>query len=248
VRLLAFALALVLFPAPPPLTISAAISLTDAMEVLGPMYASGAGSPPVRFNYGASNVLARQIIRGAPVDVFISADAAQMDLAVAAGSIDTATRVNLLSNRLAVVSPRGKGGALSDASALIGATVRRIAIGDPAAVPAGVYARQYLEKRGLWTALQPKLVPIASVRAALGAAENGSVDAAFVYESDAMRAKVDVGFVVTDPDAPHIVYPAALVHSSRSRQTAAKFLEFLCGDEAAAVFTRHRFVPLRCRS
>jgi molybdate transport system substrate-binding protein len=248
VRLLAVALWLVLFPPPPPLTISAAISLTESMEVLGPMYASHAGSPPVRFNFGGSNALARQIIRGAPVDVFISADAAQMDLAAAAGSIDKATRVNLLSNRLALVSAKGKAGALRDASVLIGANVRRIAMGDPTAVPAGVYARQYLEKRGLWTALQPKLVPVASVRAALGAAENGSVDAAFVYDSDTMHAKVDVGFVVTDADAPQIVYPAALVQSSQAKQAAAKFLQFLCSAEAAAVFTRHRFIPLRCRS
>src|SRR5688572_6466316 len=218
------------------------------MEVLSPMYASRGGSPPVRFNYGGSNALARQIIRGAPVDVFISADAAQMDFAAAAGSIDKATRVNLLSNRLALVSPWGKAGALRDASALIGPNVRRIAIGEPTAVPAGVYAKQYLEKRSLWTALEPKLVPVAGVRAALGAAENGSVDAAFVYESDTVRSKVDVGFVVTGADAPQIVYPAALVHSSRSKQTAANFLEFLCGDEAAAVFAQHRFIPLRCRS
>ncbi len=247
-RLLAFALALILVPLPAPLTISAAISLTDAMEELGPMYASAAGSPPVRFNYAGSNALARQIIRGAPVDVFISADAAQMDLAAAAGSIDKATRVNLLSNRLAVVSAQGKGGALRDASALAGAAVRRIAIGDPAAVPAGVYARQYLEKRGLWTALQPKLVPVASVRAALGAAANGSVDAAFVYDSDAMHARVDVRFVVAGADAPDIVYPAALVRASRSKEGAVKFLQFLCGDAAAVVFTRHRFIPLRCPS
>jgi molybdate transport system substrate-binding protein len=253
VRLLVFALGLYFLPglpglpAPPPLTVSAAISLTDAMEVLGPMYA-GRGGASIRFNYGGSNALARQIVRGAPVDVFISADEAQMNVVEAAGAIDDATRVNLLSNRLAVVSRRGNAGALRDGSALASATVRRIAIGDPSAVPAGVYARQYLEKRGLWTALQPKLVPVASVRAALGAAENGTVDAALVYDSDALHAEVDVGFVVTGVDAPHIVYPAAVVRASRLRQDASRFLEFLCGDEAAAVLARHKFVPLRCRS
>jgi molybdate transport system substrate-binding protein len=244
VRLLALLLAAVLLlPPPAPLTVSAAISLTDVMEALAPLYVRGGGAP-VRFNFGPSNALARQIARGAPVDLFVSADESQME--VAAAAIDAGTRVNLLSNRLAIVTGRVTPVRLSSVDALTGSDVRRIAIGDPAAVPAGVYARQYLQTRGLWDTLRPRLVPVSSVRAALAAAENGSVEAAIVYESDTVRSRVDVAFVVSGADAPRILYPAAVVKSSRRRDEAVAFLKFLCGAEAATIFTSFKFVPLGC--
>jgi molybdate transport system substrate-binding protein len=243
--LLLFASALLAAP-PPPLTISAAISLTNALDALGPIYMRGGGGP-VRFNYGASNALARQIVSGAPVDVFISADEVQMNVAAAGGVLIDATRVNLLGNRLAVVTTRVTRVSVKDVNGLTAAGIRRIAIGDPAAVPAGIYARQYLEARGVWQSLQPKLVPMPNVRAAVAAVEHGGAEAAIVYESDATTAKADLAFVVTGADAPRIVYPAAVVKSSRHQAEAARFLTFLCGDEAAGVFVQHKFVPLRCR-
>src|SRR5580765_5554842 len=100
------ALALLQPAAPPPLTVAAAISLTDALEEVARAYAA-AGGGQVRFNFAGSNVLARQIINGAPADVFISADEAQMDVAERAGAIDRATRVPLLGNRLAVITRKG---------------------------------------------------------------------------------------------------------------------------------------------
>lgn len=240
-------LAWTLLAAPPaPLTVSAAISLTNVLDVIGGKYAQR-GGPAVRFNYGASNALGRQIVNGAPVDAFISADEAQMDAVAAAGALLPGTRVNLVGNRLAVITTRARPVTLKDAAGLSAPAVRRIAIGDPAGVPAGVYARQYLEKLGLWQALQPKFVPVANVRAALAAVEHGGADAAIVYESDTTAAKADVAFIVSGADAPRIVYPAAIVKSSRLRDDAARFITFLCGDEAAAVFAQHRFVPLRCR-
>lgn len=223
-----------------PVTVSAAISLTEALEEIAQAYrASGGG--PVRFNFGGSNVLARQIAIGAPVDLFISADEAQMRVAEAAGGIDVSTRVALLANRLAIVVRRG-GPAVREPRDLALPAFRRIAIGDPAAVPAGVYARQYLRDRGLWTALEPKLVPVGNVRAALAAAASGSVDAAFVYETDAAASRaVDTALVLTGPGAPRVVYPAAITASSRRPAAAARFLAFLRGEEAAAIFARHGF-------
>jgi molybdate transport system substrate-binding protein len=247
VRLLAFALGVVLSSAPPaPLTVSAAISLTDAMEVLGPMYTKGAAAA-IRFNYGGSNALARQIVRGAPVDVFISADEAQMDVVGGAGALAPGTRVKLLGNTMVVVRHRrrpwiGGGEALRDSQ------YRRIAIGDPEAVPAGVYAKRLLMQDGLWDILQPKLVPVGSVRAALAAVDNGGADAALVYASDAFSYRGSAIEVLKSwpPNAPGIVYPAAVLRSSRHLAEAARFLTFLCGADAAAVFERHRFNPLRC--
>jgi molybdate transport system substrate-binding protein len=248
VRLSALLVASVLLlPPQPTLTVSAATSLTDVMEALAPIYVRNGGAP-VRFNFGPSNVLARQIARGAPVDLFVSADERQMDVAASAGAIDLSTRVDLLSNRLAVVTSRARPVRIADVEALAGGAVRRIAIGDPAAVPAGVYASQYLRKRGLWDALQPRIVPVSNVRAAIAAVEHGGVEAAIVYESDAGGTNVDVAFVVSGPDAPSILYPAAVVKSSRRRDEAVAFLMFLCGADAARVFTRFKFVPLGCKA
>ena len=224
------------------LTVSAAASLTDALEEIASAYAAQ-GGPSVRFNFAGSNVLARQVASGAPVDLFISADEAQMDVAQRSGAIDEATRVDLLGNRLAVVTAIGT--PLLTPSDLDGPRIHRLAVGDPAAVPAGVYARQYLERIGLWNRLVPALVPVGNVRAALSAVENGSADAAIVYETDAaISRRVNVAFTVTGPDAPRIVYPAAVVKRSPRRAEAVRFLAYLRSEPATATFQRFKFEPL----
>ena len=240
IALLAGALALPQTARPAPVLVSAAISLTDALREIEPAYAA-AGGGPVHFNFAASNVLARQIANGAPADLFISADLTQMDYAERAGAIDAATRRPLLGNRLAVVTPTGRGGITAPRD-LAAPTVRRIAIGDPAAVPAGRYARDYLERAGLWAAVQPRLLPLANVRAALAAAESGGADAAIVYESDAIASRrVRTAFVVPAADGPAIVYPAAVVARTRRRAEALRLLEFLASPPARAIFARHGF-------
>src|SRR6266542_127944 len=227
---------------PAPLTVSAAVSLTDAMESIAREYAS-AGGGPVRFNFAGSNVLARQLANGAPADLFISADEAQMDVAARAGAIDRATRVNLLANRLAVIA-RPDRGEIREIRALLRPDVHRVAIGDPAAVPAGVYARQYLQAVGLWEAIQSRLVPVGNVRAAVAAVENGSADAAIVYETDTAIARTAViAFVVSGAGAPRIVYPAAVVAGSRQREAAVRFLLFLRGPQGVEIFRRYKFSP-----
>jgi molybdate transport system substrate-binding protein len=113
------------------------------------------------------------------------------------------------------------------------------------AVPAGVYARQYLERINEWTRLQPKMVPVANVRAALTAVQNGSADAAFVYATDARIAPaLRVVATITGPQAPRIVYPGAVVRTSRHPQAAAKFLEFLRTPPALAILEKHGFTPV----
>ena len=224
-----------------PITVSAAISLSGALEEIAQAYrASGGGD--VRFNFAASNVLARQIVNGAPADLFISADEVQMDYAQAQGAIDPATRIQLLSNRLVVIAPSGRDVQWRDVRALLAPDVKRVAIGDPAGVPAGVYAKQYLEKVGIWRDLQPKLLPLANVRAALGAVESGGADAGFVYESDAAStSRVRIALTIDGRDAPRIIYPAAITVRSPNPGAAAKFLEYLKSTAAGAIFRRHRF-------
>ena len=227
----------------PTLTVSAAISLSGALEEIGKAYKAQTGVD-LRFNFAASNVLARQIANGAPADIFISADEAQMDYAQAQRAIDPASRVRLLGNRLVVVVPSGRNVKWTDAKALLGADVKRVAIGDPAGVPAGVYAKQYLEKIGIWHSLQPKLLPLANVRAALGAVESGGAEAGFVYESDArVTPRVQVALLIDGPAAPVIVYPAAITVRSKARATASKFLQYLRSPAATAIFARRGFSP-----
>jgi len=247
VILRAFVLAIVsmLTPAPTPeepIVVSAAISLTDALQDIARIYRAQGGGP-VRFNFAASNVLSRQIANGAPADIFISADLVQMNLAEKAGAVPSGSSMSyLLTNRLAVVMPRGAGVALADGKGLLAKRIRRIAIGDPAAVPAGAYAKYYLQHDGLWEALQPKLLPLSNVRAALAAAESGSVDAAIVYESDAAASpRVELAYVVPAGSVPPIVYPAALTTKCRNRTAAQRFLIFLRGPEARKIFERFKF-------
>ena len=238
-------LALAFQATPAPVTVSAAVSLSEALEEIATAYRT-AGGGAISFNVAASNVLARQIVNGAPVDVFVSADDLQMDVVARAGLIAEGSRVEVTGNTLVLVAdPRSTIKTIDD---LGSADVRRIAIGDPAAVPAGVYARRYLEDIGMWARLEPKLVPTTSVRAALTAVENGSATAAFVYATDAKVAPaLRIVATIAGPRAPRIVYPACVVKTTRQPAAAARFLRFLRTPVAAAILARHGFAPPAAR-
>ena len=226
------------------ITVSAAVSLTDALSAIAKEYAS-AGRGSVRFNFGASNILARQIVMGAPVDLFVSADEAQMDVVAREGLLQEGSRVDLLGNQLAVVVPSDRPRTFASIAEIAGPAFRRIAIGDPAAVPAGVYARQYLEKEGLWPSVQPRVVPTGSVRAALAAVESGAADAAIVYRTDARVAlRATVAWVVPTDRGPRIVYPAAVVRASQQAAEATRFRDYLRGPDAARIFERFGFTVI----
>lgn len=220
--------------------VSAAVSLTDVLQQLVPIYQARTGDRVV-LNLGSSNTLARQISFGAGADVFISADDAQMN-AVAA-RIDSASRVALLNNQLAIAVPDDRPRTFTSVRGLLDPAIRRIAIGDPAAVPAGVYAKQYLQMLGIWTELSMKIVPSGSVRLALAAVESGAADAAIVYHTDiATAAHAREALVIPASEGPRIVYPAALVRSGSNPEGARRLLAFLRSPEAAAVFTRAGFL------
>jgi molybdate transport system substrate-binding protein len=226
---------------PVPILVSAAVSLTEALEEVARDFERRTGGAVV-LNFGPSSGLARQALEGARVDVFISADDAQMDRLEQAGRLAVGSRVALLSNQLVVMVLRG-GPIVKTAADLTNERIRRIAIGDPAGVPAGVYARAYLERAGVWSLVSAKVVPLASVRAALAALEAGNADAAIVYRTDARTAAgAQVALEVPIGQAPRIVYPAALVREGPNPEGAARFLEFLRGHDARAVFERHGFV------
>jgi molybdate transport system substrate-binding protein len=220
----------------------AAASLEDALTEIGAGFERATGNR-VLFSFGASSTLARQIRAGAPAQVFVSADQAQMDELERAGLVRPADRVDLLSNRLAVIVPAASTRTLRRAADLAGAG--RIALADPLVVPAGVYARQWLEKLGLWETLRARVIPTLDVRAALAAVVSQAADAGVVYRTDAaISARVRVAFEVPEQEGPRIVYPAALL--ARSAGAAARaFLIGLRSAAARAVCERLGFVVLQ---
>lgn len=227
------------------ITVSAASSLTGVLTELAKRFEAATGER-VRINAAASNTLARQIVEGAPVDLFISADEAQMAVAEKSGRIVTGTRVDLLSNQLVIVVPADTRDAIDNPAGLASARVRRVAMGQPEGVPAGVYGRQWLEKLGLWATVRPKTVPMPTVRAALAAVREGRVDAGIVYASDALTTRnVRIVYRVPVNEGPRIVYPAAVVAGANDA-TARRFLAFLQSPESRRVFEAAGFgLPTR---
>jgi molybdate transport system substrate-binding protein len=219
----------------------AAASLTEAVKEVAAGFEKATGHTVV-FNLGASNDLARQIKAGAPAEVFFSADVAQMDGLVTAGLVRAEDRVDVLSNVLVVVVPTGSGTRVGSASDLV--PLRRLALADPQAVPAGVYARRWLESAGLWAKVADRVVPSLNVRAALSAVESGNVDAGIVYKTDAAVSKrVEIALTVPREEGPPIVYPLAPLAGSKKPGTAA-LVRALTSAAARDVYLRHGFVVL----
>lgn len=225
---------------PPGLVVSVAASMHAALEEIAGLYRAATGVT-VSLNTGSSNTLARQIVEGARAAVFLSADDLQMDVVEKAGRVAAGTRTRLLTNELVVVAPVDRT-APASLAALLEGRVTRLAMGETSSVPAGVYGRRWLEHEGAWSRLQPKVIPFPTVRAVLSAVEAGRVDAGIVYATDARDANVRV--VGRVPAKEHaylnIVQPAAVVAGAAERE-GRRFLQFLQGPEAAAVFRRRGF-------
>jgi len=229
-------------PEPVELAFYAAASLRDALEELAPAAEQATGARLV-LNLGASSDLARQIVAAHQADLFLSADEAWMDHLAAAGLVDTGSRRSPLSNRLVVVVPVDSPLTVAAAADLAGPAVRRLALAHPEAVPAGRYAKAWLEAAGAWDAVSSRVVPALDVRAALAAVESGGVDAGVVYSTDAATSRrVRVVHEVPASQGPRISYALAALagrpHLERARAVAA----WLAGPAAAPVFARHGFV------
>jgi molybdate transport system substrate-binding protein len=224
---------------PAGLVVSVATSVYDALDEIAGLYRAATGVS-VALNAGGSNTLARQIVEGAKAGLFLSADDAQMDVVEKAGRVVAGTRTRLLTNELAVVAPQSE--TAMTLGRVIEGRVARLAMGEPGAVPAGVYGRRWLEHEGAWPRVQSKVVPFPTVRAVLSAVENGRVDAGIVYRTDARTSAVRVIAHVSRKDHPYldITYPAAVIVGP-SEAAAKRFLEFLKGPAARAVFDRRGF-------
>ncbi len=227
------------------LDVFAAASLTDALKEIGTNYEKQSADK-VLFNFGASSLLARQIQEGAPADVFFSADEVKMDQLDKKDLVLNGTRKSRLSNSLVIVTSADSEIKINSPADLADAKIKRIALADPKAVPAGVYSKAWLEKENLWPAVEPKVVPTDNVRAALAAVESGNIEAGMVFKTDAaISKKVKVAYEVPVKDAPNISYPVAVMKNSKSIESAKKFVEYLDSDDAAKIFEKYGFIVLK---
>ncbi len=191
----------------------------------------------------ALSVLAKQIEKGAEADLFLSADEEWADYLADRKLVEK--RRDLLGNRLVVATPADSKLKLGELADVAASGVRQLALAGPA-VPAGRYARQSLEKAGLWDKVKDRVVEAGDVRAALTLVVKGEADAGFVYATDAQAAgdKVRTALVVPDDLHEPIRYPLILLRADAIKPEARKFYEYLAGDKAAAVFRKAGFTVL----
>jgi len=228
---------------PQPLTVFAAASLQNVMKEIGADYTKASGTP-IAFSFAGSSTLARQIVEGAPVDLFISADPQWMDYTQSHGLVEGASRVDLLANQLALIAPKGSTLSLKIAPGFAIAKALgdgRLAMADPDAVPAGLYGKAALTKLGVWPQVEGKVAKGDSVRAALVFVAKGEAPLGIVYDTDA-KIDPDVRIVDLFPSDSHppILYPAAVIVSPKS-PAARAFLAYLQSPPARAVFARYGF-------
>lgn len=223
------------------LTVSAAASLTNAFKEIAQDYEAQHAGTKVLLNFGASGALLQQMAKGAPVDVFATADQETMDEAGRQGLLAAGERQDFVRNTLVVIVPADSKLALGGLSDLQQPDVARIAVANPASVPVGRYAKGALDKAGLWSAIEAKAVGTQNVRQSLDYVTRGEVDAGFVYATDAavMKEKVRVAFEVR-VDTP-ILYPIARTAGGANAEEAGSFVAHVLSPAGQAVLSKHGF-------
>jgi len=221
--------------------VSAASSLTNAFTDIGKEYEKANAGQKVNFNFGSSGALLQQISRGAPVDVFVSADQETMDRAVKQNLIVRTSRHDIVRNTLVVIAPKGANSAPKSLEELKDAGITRLAISNPESVPAGRYSKEVLEAAGMWDAVKGKSLNTQNVRQSLDYVARGEADVGFVYATDAaiMPDKVEVLFEV--PTKTPILYPIAAVKGGGNENFALKFIEYVRSDAGQKVLAKYGF-------
>lgn len=227
-----------------PPVVSAAASLTRAFTEIGALLAAGDARSPV-FNFGASGELLAQIRGGAPVDVFASAAAKEMDALEKEGLLLPGTRADFAANEIVVLVPAAATSAVSSLADLAKPTTARIAVANPATSPAGRYAAEVFAQLGLAEALRPKLVPGETVRQILDWVARGEVDAGVAYATDAAGRSREVRVAATAPAGSHqpIVYPIAVLAATAHPAAARAFVAAVRSAAGQAILARHGFLP-----
>lgn len=229
---------------PVELLVSAAASLTDALEEIKELYTEENKNITVTYNFAGSGSLQQQIEQGAPVDVFISAASRHMNDLEQKNLIMDGTRIDLLTNKLVLIVPASDFQS-GDFQVLVKDEIKKIAIGEPDSVPAGKYATQVFDHFGILKDIEAKFIYGKDVRQVLTWVETNNVDAGIVYASDAVQAD-KIRILSEAPEGSHepIIYPAAVIKNSRHAEQAQNFLDFLATSRAQEIFARHGFSVL----
>jgi molybdate transport system substrate-binding protein len=225
------------------LIVSAAASLTNALKEVAGQFEKTHPGVKIVCNFAASGVLLQQMDKGAPVDVFAAADQKTMNQAQEKKLIMAKTRKNFVSNRLVLIVPLDSKLVLGGLQDLAKPEVKRVAVGNPATVPAGRYAQEALVQAGLWDKLTPKLIFAESVRQVLDYVRRGEVDTGFVYSTDAAIARGKVKVMQTVPGHTPILYPIAVTASTGKQALAKNFLDFVLSPAAQEIFKKYGFGP-----
>ena len=223
------------------LTVSAAASLTNAFKDIAQSYQAQNPGTKVLLNFAASGALLQQMAKGAPVDVFASADQETMDRAEKEGLVKAADRKDFVRNTLVLIVPTDAKIMPANLGELTQAGITRVAIANPASVPVGRYSQTALEAANLWTAMQAKAINTQNVRQSLDYVARGEVDAGFVYATDAaiMKDKVKVAFEV--PLQTTILYPIAKTVASTKAAEATSFINYLATPAAQDILGKYGF-------
>lgn len=223
------------------LIVSVATSLGSALTDLAGRFEAIHPGVKIRLNAGASGALLQQIEKGAPVDLFVSADPRTMDQAAARGLVARDTRKDLVSNELVLIVPAASTLRVQDIKGILDATVVTVAVGKPDSVPVGRYAREALMAEGIWEMVAPRCVFGESARQVLDYVSRGEVDAGLVFQTDALLARDKVRITTKVPTRTPIRYSIAVVSATENTEPARQFLEFLLSEPATAVFEHHGF-------
>lgn len=224
------------------LRVSAAASLTDVLQEIAGAYEKQSGDT-LLFNFGASSMLARQIQEGAPADIFISADELKMDQLSQRGFVVKKSRRSILSNTLVIIVPSDSRLKIAKPADLADPGIRNIALAEPSTVPAGIYAKMFLRKIGIWDKVTYKIIPTDNVRAALAAVESENAETGIVYKTDALISKVvRIAYEISASEGPEISYPAAVLADSKQQAAAQKLLDYLQSPPAQEIFRKYGFL------
>lgn len=223
------------------ITVSAAASLTDAFKQIAQLYERQHPKDKVLLNFGASGSLLQQIDKGAPVDVFASADQETMDLAQQKNLVHAKDRVNFVGNKLVLVQPIKSRLHIKRLADLKQAGVRHVSMGNPATTPAGRYAKAAMEQARVWAAVEPKVVNTQNVRQSLDFVARQEAEAGFVFSTDAAIKKDSVKVAFTVPTKQPITYPIAKIASSKNGAAASQFIRFVRSPAGQKVLHQYGF-------
>ncbi|WP_417221936.1 molybdate ABC transporter substrate-binding protein [Achromobacter spanius] len=224
------------------LVVSAAASLTNAFKDVAQAYEKEHPDTKVVLNFGASDVLLQQILKGAPADVYASADQKAMDKAVEEKAVKPASRVDFAANQVVLIVPADSKANITTLKDLSRDDIKRVAYGNPASVPVGRYTQGALEAAGLWNAVQAKGMLAQNVRQSLAYVSRGEVDAGFVFATDAAIMPDKVKVAVRVPSQTPVTYPIAVTAREEAAAEAERFVAYVLSPAGQKILARYGFL------